>query len=240
MTEITWDDLTEAQRRALTCAQEAFTRHQANPQNLKWVWGNAYGQVHKLSARALVKRGLMNEEGVGRFVITDLGRAVYEAGQAGQVAPEVRAVDIATAYEQRLWHTGTLRTMLENVERKVLWIAKDGDLYDCDYDDDVLTPNLRDGDELLTYVPDPPAPPMPTDELADLRAQLAASQARAAQLETALEDTRKFLDTLPGGIGDVLKEHFVEAPEFWEWHQQVMWSAEKALKDDSGKEDSRG
>lgn len=65
--------LTPSQERALTKAYEAYQKNQQFPAVSKYVWGNAYGEVHKLSARALVKRGLLVEEKVGMFCITDAG-----------------------------------------------------------------------------------------------------------------------------------------------------------------------
>lgn len=111
---------------------------------------------------------------------------------------------------------------------------------------DELTPSERGELEVLSRMPLTDAgqarlevlrqkasqstPASAADELASLRQQLEQARRREQDLRAALAEAQKFMATLPDGIGDVLGEHFAEAPEFWEWHQGAMWAVDDALK----------
>lgn len=73
--------------------------------------------------------------------------------------------------------------------------------------------------------------------------RIAATEAENRALKVALAASQKFLATLPDGIGDIVDEHLVEAPEFWEMYNITRDKATWALTASAGavtdKEDSR-
>ena len=208
-----WGDLSDAQRERLAQLRVVDSYWQK-------------GDVELLDMKLATESG-------GKLTITPKGRAVFAAGNpqadagAAGVEDDDNSVTVTDAYNNNLWETGTLlvhnygqgfeviRIEAKNARGQYHLIGRANSCY-------------RLGDDGLDYTP-------ATDELADLRAQLAEAQAERDAALDKLTETRLF--KVVEFVWLTTKQPQIER-YLMEWFPEIIINIEdrKERADDAGSE----